>query len=149
MKVQVITEELSFLEIAERQIDRAIILFIDDADFISTITLAGAAEEILGKMLNKEGMTHVLDELINGSLKFQDPDVDIQDPKTRKGIASIANYYKNKLKHFDEEASGVHFSSDCYAADLIDRAISNYWKLTESETKQMERFKIEIQYQNT
>ena len=39
---------LTKLEVATRQLDAAIRLFLED-DYLSSLTLAGAAEEILGK----------------------------------------------------------------------------------------------------
>ncbi|MBB3231128.1 hypothetical protein [Halomonas stenophila] len=141
MKVEVITESLSYLEIAERQIDRAISLFLNEKDFISSITLAGAAEEILGKMVGEADGTHVLNDLIDGSLRLLG--VDANDKKARKEVANIANYYRNRVKHYSDDG-GLHFSVDFEAAEIIDRAISNYWKLTQEETPLMERFKIEV-----
>jgi hypothetical protein len=42
-------------KIAETQLIRAVLLLDDCADNISALTLAGAAEEILGKMIQKKG----------------------------------------------------------------------------------------------
>ena len=53
MNIRGIEETLSNLDVAERQLERAIALFLDEEDYVSALTLAGAAEEILGKLLNK------------------------------------------------------------------------------------------------
>jgi len=63
VKIKVITETLSNLEIAKRQLDRSISLFFDERDYFSSLTLAGAVEEILGKILNHGGV--VLIPLMN------------------------------------------------------------------------------------
>ncbi len=47
--------DVSKLDIATRQLKRALEFFLDDNDLICSITLAGAAEEILGKLLEKQG----------------------------------------------------------------------------------------------
>ncbi len=40
--------------IALHQLNRAIELFLDEKDYICSITLSGAAEEILGRMVEHE-----------------------------------------------------------------------------------------------
>ena len=145
MKVEVITETLSNLEIAKRQLNRAILLFFDEKDYVSSLTLAGAAEEILGKILNHEmSSSHSLDEVINGALKLNNvPIGGHEEKKAKKEIANIANYFKNRLKHYNAEGE-LTFSVDFYAAQIIDRAIENYFKTTGNETPQMARFKNEV-----
>ena len=89
MKIQVKTETLSNLEIAKRQLERAISLFFDEQDFVSSLTLAGAAEKILGKILKLEmHELHALDELIDGSLKLNGIKLGDQgEEKARKDIS--------------------------------------------------------------
>jgi hypothetical protein len=47
------------------------------------------------------------------------------------------------MKHLNDDGAMV-ISTDYFAADMIDRAISNYWTLKLSETLLMERFKEEV-----
>ncbi len=131
MKVEVITETLSNLEIAERQLDRAIALFLEEEDYVSSLTLAGTAEEILGKILNLEMNTsHALDELINGALGLNRvPTGGNEEKEAKKAIANIANHFKNRLKHYNAGGE-ITFSIDFYAAEIIDRAIENYFAVT-------------------
>ncbi|QSP95500.1 hypothetical protein LPB19_03525 [Marinobacter salinisoli] len=144
MKVDGIEETLTNLQIAERQLERSIGLFLDQKDFVSSLTLAGAAEEILGKLLNERGEKHWLDEVLSGALRalgFRRNTLETPEAKkSRKEVSNLANYYKNRLKHYNEDGS-ITFTVDAEAADMIDRAISNYFKLTKSETGAMERFK--------
>jgi hypothetical protein len=144
MKVEVVTESLTNLEIAKRQLDRSISLFFNEKDFVSSLTLAGAAEEILGKLLNKQGVPHVMDEIIKGSLALNDIEPGSPaEPKAKKSIAGMMNRFKNKLKHYNEDES-ITFSVDFYAAEMIDRAAQNYFTLTADETILMKRFKVEV-----
>ena len=53
------TEVLTKLEIAERQLNRAISLLIEDSDRVCAITLAGAAEEVLAGLLKAIGKIDV------------------------------------------------------------------------------------------
>ena len=146
MNLEVVTETLTNFDIAERQLDRSIQLFLDEKDYISSLTLAGAAEEILGKLLNKKGETHTLSELIEACLELNgitENSSASEVKKAEKGIANTANYYKNRVKHFND-AESLTFSVDCFAAEIIDRAMENYWKYTQKETLQMERFKKQV-----
>ena len=144
MNLDVITESLTNEEIALRQLERAITLFLNEKDFVSSITLAGAAEEILGNLLKIDDKSHVLEQLIEGALHLNKIHPEsAQAPKARKEIANIANYYRNRMKHYNDEAS-ITLSTDYFAADIIDRALSNYWALTKTETDLMRRFRLEI-----
>lgn len=144
MQVKEIEETLTNLEIAHRQIERAIVLFIDDKDYVSALTLAGAAEEILGKLLNNEGREHWLDSISKSALRalgFQKKEIQsIEAAKIKKAIANFANQHKNRIKHYNQDGS-VTFFTDVAAAEMIDRAIANYFDLTQRETGAMGRFK--------
>ena len=48
------------IEIATRQIDTACRIFISGEDFVSALTLAGAGEEVLGKVLAGRGKYTIL-----------------------------------------------------------------------------------------
>ena len=52
---------LTQLQVALHQLDRAALLFLDSADFISAITLAGAADSIMGETLHARGVDATLD----------------------------------------------------------------------------------------
>ena len=144
MRLDEIEETLSNLEVAHRQIERAIVVFLDDKDYVSALTLAGAAEEILGKLLNNEGREHWLDSISKGALRalgFRKKEFETPEAlKARKEIANIANRYKNRLKHYNDDGT-ITLLVDVAAAEIIDRAISNYFDLTQRETGAMGRFK--------
>jgi hypothetical protein len=144
MRIEEIEETLSNLEIAHRQIERAIVVFLDDKDYVSALTLAGAAEEILGKLLNQEGKEHWLDNISKGALRalgFQKRELKTPEAATaRKEIANIANFHKNRVNHYNNDGT-ITFLVDAAAAEMINRAISNYFDLTKRETGAMGRFK--------
>ncbi|WP_227818042.1 hypothetical protein [Nitrogeniibacter aestuarii] len=122
-------------ELAEHQLDRAIRLLLDENDAISAITLAGAAEEILGKLVQRAGGTHALADFINecraaGRLLGEN-----WEPKE---FSQMANYYRNELKHY-VEGEELTISPDC-AHDIIDRAAENLWRLSGKQTEQIRRF---------
>ncbi len=117
---------------------------MDDKDYISALTLAGAAEEILGKLLNKVGKEHWLDSISKGALRalgFRRKEFQTHEAVTaRKEIANIANLNKNRLKHYNNDGA-ITLLVDVAAAEMIERAISNYFDLTQRETGAMGRFK--------
>lgn len=60
--------------------------------------------------------------------------------KAGKEIANISNYYRNRVKHFNLEGQ-ITITVDVQAAEMIDRAVENYWRLTQRETGAMGRFR--------
>jgi len=135
-----VTLSLSKIEIAVIQLDRAIKLFFDEKDYISSITLAGAAEEIFGKLLNNknESINNALEEIIDTTIKFCKESSNEEVKK--KDIVSLANHYRDHCKHI-RNGEVLNFSVDFEAAHLIDRASENYFKLTGFETEYMLKFR--------
>ena len=137
------------LVVSERQLDRAIHLFLDEADYYSSGTLAGAAEEILGHLLSQSGREHALGNMISTVLKLLTAtEVDSiseskkKDPRGK--ISDELNFYKNWLKHYREDDFELCIDTQEATSELIDRAVSNFFQLTHRETKQMKRF---LEYQ--
>ena len=56
-------------QVAEHQLERALRLFLDERDYVSAITLAGASEEILGRLLAKEGKEHALGSFVKACVE--------------------------------------------------------------------------------
>lgn len=86
----------SKLQIASHQLDVAIRLFLE-GDYLSSLTLAGAAEEILGNLSEKAGLPVAIKEIT----EFHKADTDpaIPEEKHQKTIASILNKARNAAKH--------------------------------------------------
>ena len=123
-------------QLAEHQLDRAIRLLLDEDDAISAITLAGAAEEILGTLLELQGGKHSLQEFVEtcvamGRLHHREQ----WSPKT---FVEISNYFRNELKHY-VEGSDITVTEES-AFDIIDRAAENLWRLSGRETEQVKRY---------
>ena len=123
----------SKLDLAEHQLNRAINLYLDEKDFISSITLAGAAEELLGKILNQVGVKNVLDEYIKSCTAF-----DENLKNHYKWFRNDRNINRNYLKHL--EVTSVYADEPppdeipifaLAATDLIFRAINNHHKLNQ------------------
>lgn len=131
-------EKREKLKIATDQLETAIRLH-DEKNFVSAITLAGAAEEILGRLLKAKGGTTALET------RQQTTGVAYKilwgDDTTPKRVAHVANYTRNEVKHHD--ATGVsflEFDPKAEADDMIERAIDNHFRLTQDQTPSMKRF---------
>lgn len=99
---------MSKRRIAERQIYRAVRLLEDDEDPISAHTLAGAAEEILGKMFSAKGKLNAFEAFAIRDTKLWDFAVskatENGSPLSRPDDAEIRrrlNEIRNELKHND------------------------------------------------
>ena len=112
------------VEIAQRQLDTAIRLFLEGKDLFSVVTLAGAAEEILGKALEHRGLTSALRNIseigARVSAAFDNR------PATAQEIRNRANYARNHLKHHDDpNAAAVAVDIRQEAIDMLSRAFDN------------------------
>ncbi len=112
-------------------------------DLLSVITLAGAAEEILGKLIERRGKNNALDSLkatTAAVYKYLFPG-DVMDDKILKRSADRANRARNALKHLDAGGNPtVELDLPQEAVDILTRAIDNYWLLEESLTPAMGEF---------
>jgi hypothetical protein len=112
------------IEIAQRQLDTAIRLFLEGKDLFSVVTLAGAADEILGKALEHRGLTSALTNMseieARVSAAFDD------SSSTAREIRDRANYARNHLKHHDDpDAATVTVDIRQEAIDMLSRAFDN------------------------
>jgi len=125
--------------VARQQLETAIRLFEEGADFLSVITLAGAADEIVGRLAQEAGVSSSLDSLKAATLAMHQHL--FQEPGDAKWIADRANRARNALKHLNTgQGRTVTLDPVEEASDMLDRAITNYWSLTLSLTPTMDRY---------
>jgi hypothetical protein len=130
--------KLTKLQVAEVQLERAISLFFEEKDFISSITLAGAADEIFGKLREAEGESNSYNEL-NKLFTFLRQSM-LQDRPSGKEFNRLVNGIRNSLKHIGD-GKEMEFDPEQEAVNIIDRAIENYFALTGNESELMGKFK--------
>lgn len=119
------TVRLTKFQIAERQLAVAIELFCAH-DPLPSITLAGAAEEILGKLARGGDRPSALDEEVKDRCDlYQTVFGHAVDPKIFLGLM---NNPRNELKHL-MSGGPVEVNLDEEAVNLIQRAIDNFQKL--------------------
>jgi hypothetical protein len=104
----------SRIGLAKEQLELALSVFLDHAAYAAAITLAGAAEEIFGKALSRQGKVAVLD------WKLEELDV-VHSMLHGKGIErkkffAEENRIRNILKHFGSD------DNEEFTADLEEAA---------------------------
>lgn len=109
--------------IAKTQIDTAIQLFLSDADFISALTLAGAAEEILGSFIKREKNTHILGELHAWYQETMEQQIDYGT------FSRNANFTRNSLKHANEPLEDTVEVFRWETVQMLMRAMVNWRRL--------------------
>lgn len=122
-------QAFNYKEIAESQLNVSIDLYLSERCYISALTLAGAAEEILGKFLKESDQKSALDIKrisILDSVKFINetfyPESEINEAEIKIDL----NVAKNAVKH--PQKSPPQFCAKQEAAKMIKRAIKNYRK---------------------
>ena len=130
-------------ELALAPLQTALQLYFDGQDRASVITLAGAADEIFGKLLAASGRDSSLKSLIAAVAEIQQKLFgEAAEPKQ---IADRANTARNSLKHWDVgDTQIVKFDLEVEARDMLNRAIDDYWILEQKLTPEMECFQREL-----
>ncbi|MEP1444905.1 MAG: hypothetical protein ABJK37_02155 [Paraglaciecola sp.] len=129
------------VHIAIHQLEKAIALFLDEQDYICTITLAGAAEEILGKHAKYKGKIPANDYFPKGLREKYG--LDLSDKEIRDGHL---NYARNSIKHFRKlEEPEVNVNWEGQAVVMLIRACINYILAFESSSKPISKLFIWLQ----
>ena len=120
-------EKLTKLEVAEVQLFHAVELYLAGSHLVSVITLAGAAEEILGELVKRKSNVNALDEKIEKLLKMHD--LIFKESANRKEFVKLRNKARNGFKHIGNSET-MELNLEDEAVKLLNRAIRNYKKLT-------------------
>jgi len=125
-------------ELAKIQIEKAIDLFILEKDYVCSLTLAGAAEEMLGNILHKNGNENILAELLPWFKEKHDPNI------TYGGLAKGANETRDELKHGHHNPDLTYEVeiSKPLAAQMLMRALVNYKNMEIQPSQKMYDFYI-------
>jgi hypothetical protein len=131
-----IEQTYSRIDLAKEQLEAALSLFLDHASYASSITLAGAAEEIFGKALTRQGKEAVLDwklkemNVVHSLLHGKDI--------VKNEFFAEENKIRNILKHFDTS------DSDAFSTDLEEAACWILIRACENASRlgvELDRFK--------
>lgn len=122
-------------ELAKLQIEKAIDLFYEN-NFPCSITLAGAAEEMLGNILRKNGEENILGELLPWFNERYNTEMSFSE------LAKGANEIRDELKHGHSYPDINHEVevSLAYCTQMLQRAYVNYSRAVGIPTEKMALF---------
>jgi len=113
---------LSKLVIAQRQLEVAARLYVDGADYLAVVTLAGAAEEILGSLLRRTGQEAMIDRIV-------EMDRELTGGRPFSVVNAEVNRARNALKHAREADEDTVAIEPGEATAMLGRALVNYNRL--------------------
>ncbi|MCX4176795.1 MULTISPECIES: hypothetical protein [Paraburkholderia] len=116
------------IDLALEQLELAITLFLDGKSFASVITLASAAERVLGQALRHSGKDAVLDWTFMETAPVHDL---LHGVALKKGAyVDTQNRVSNALRHFDDkDAPNFDADLDEAACWMLVRACENAHRL--------------------
>lgn len=113
--------------IAVTQLETALRLYTEGNDYYSVITLAGAADEILGRMLESKGKKSCVRAMAEDAAEmrpFFGSDAGVKE------FVNRANRARDILTHHTPGSLGsTTLDAREEAVDMLDRAVTNYWRL--------------------
>jgi hypothetical protein len=129
-------------ELASHQLQRALILFFEDGDYLSAITLAHAAYIIFTKIGVRPGEPDHRERLADMIVQI----AAVRGDKMTRGQAiHTISSAANALKHVDGDgrAPAMPFQGSIVelASDFLDLAVTEAWRVTSTESALMQRFK--------
>lgn len=123
-------ETYTRLKLAESQLESAVGLFITGQDRFSVITLAGAADVILARLVLNEGKQTFTDHLIEKQQGTEG------NKETRETYGKQINdtLFINQLKHFDDHEDGyIEIEPEECALGAILKAFANYQQIKDHQ----------------
>jgi hypothetical protein len=129
----------SKLHIATSQLRSAVFLFVSDQDRISAITLAGAADVILSRLLLNEGKENFSDHL----MKKDAETTGIVPERGAHGRAVNNMLMINALKHMDP-GDDDYVEMDLFVSALatVSKAVANYVGVAGDDADFVEALKL-------
>lgn len=111
---------LSKLEVAVWQLDAAIRLFLE-GDHLSSLTLAGAAEEILGRLSERAALPVAAEQII--AYHMDDTDPALTEKERRKVLLEVMNRARNEAKHANDASETDFVVEQVFPLQMIMRAM--------------------------
>jgi len=108
------------LDAAIHQLNVASRLFLD-GDYLASLTLAGAAEEILGQLSKYAGRPVAVEFIVDHHLEDTDPA--LPDKQRKKVIRSVLNSGRNQAKHANHPDQTHVDVEQIYPLQMIMRAV--------------------------
>lgn len=129
----------SRVELAVEQLDMALSLFLDKQSYASALTLAGAAEEILGMAVGFNSEQASLQSKFQGVERVHATIHKV--PLTWAAFAKAENFTRNAVKHIKTiDEDNISIDLEMAAAWMIVRACENFDRLSTSRSAKMTEF---------
>lgn len=129
------------LDIIRQQLETALRLYFEGKDYYSVLTLAGASEGVFGEFLKKQlKKQNTLDMFVRTAKEISKRF--LQGEKPKQQTEQWFNKERNALKHWNGDES-LEFDALENAREMLARATSNYYEITEDLTEPMRRFNSE------
>lgn len=124
--------QITKIEAAVDQLDWSIKLFLDEQAYVPAITLAGAAEEILGEAVSSEASFRILKDRLSKRTGIEEKILSQEH----------LNKAKNWLKHWKEmkDEESIEIELETEAIQYIARAIANLISHDNSLSSESPRF---------
>lgn len=118
--------EISKAEIARVQLTEAIALFVEEK-FLCALTLSGAAEEILARLLNSKGEKSVVEDSFEKMQEIREATgLAVMKNKPKNEVFNQWNAARNAIKHHNKnEGEVVKFNLFDEGYWMIKRALAN------------------------
>lgn len=121
---------ISKLTIASEYLTRAIELYFRDDSYFSALHLAGAAQELLGKFVERSGGVSAHTSLAQGAARISRHLNPHGVPSTERQMKDIINQAKNRVKHLNNVGDDVvEFDPQTFAREMLDLAVSEFYQL--------------------
>lgn len=133
--------QITKLDAAMRQLDVAARLFLE-GDYLSSLTLAGAAEDMLGKEMERRGQANAM----AGIAAFHRGDTDpaLTDAQHKRVIDDVANRARNSAKHFGDPKEATVEVELIHPLQMLMRAIPMSAKLGLELSPKLEELRLWI-----
>ncbi len=133
------------LSVACEMLEEALRLYYEDRAHYACLHLAGAAEEVLGSYITKDGGESAFSNHRRVGARLAAHFSTSGRPASENDIGDLINFAKNNTKH----GHGlVDFDPKAEAHALLDRALSNYYQLMQVyplvETDLIRRFNLDL-----
>ncbi len=128
------------LELAGNQLESAIALFISGRDRFSVISLAGAADVILSRLVLNSGQENFTDVM----LKYEQVQPGLPDQmRAAMGKSMNDTLFVNQLKHLDDGEDGfIELEPEDCALGAILKALANYASIEGHRKELVGAFKL-------
>jgi hypothetical protein len=127
------------LDIALEHLDLALSLYLDGSNYFCVITLAGVADELLGKYVRLQNLKDAATEMAEDMRIVHK--VLYNEWPALKDMKYAVNYNKNAVKHMDSADDALVITTVKYEArTMLERAVKNYEKLGLPVNPRVERF---------